>query len=415
MGLKTYVLPNGLRLHCYPMPEKKVVCFGAVIYGGSIADPEGKEGLQHACEHMVFRGTEKHADMIRLLEPIERYNGQARAFTSSTMTKYSVTLPVEQTELAVDYLKQLLFHPLFKRSDWEIEREVIREEIRESDGKVVLAFGKAIAQKVLPPASPLGKRYTVGSEESIAEISCADFEELVVRMYVPSNMDLVLTGNFPEDSVNLIKRHFGNLSLPQHKIPRYFHPAPRNRPIRFTMADRRVTLPQIVIGGILPEFSGEEHDKLSLFAVMLGRPGQKTSPIFQELRHAKGLFYSGGVQVSVPIKGISIFEFHCSAKKDKFAAIEDEFAGVWDRTLRSEDRFLFSKDQVIAEMKTMEYGAYAQFNRIVSVLDHQDLWIEDEERIVRANAISFEGLRTFVENNLNIKEVFVARLVDTEE
>ena len=54
-------LPNGLRLVAVPMPALHSVELAIYLKVGGRHDPVDKAGLSHFLEHMLFRGTGRHA------------------------------------------------------------------------------------------------------------------------------------------------------------------------------------------------------------------------------------------------------------------------------------------------------------------------------------------------------------------
>ena len=129
-------LSPGVELIVETMPHANSVALGVWLSAGSREDPQGKEGLAHFTEHMVFKGTEKHSakDIARIIDSL---GGQINAASSEEYTVYHSTVLAEGMETALEILAELMTVPRFAPDDIEKERGVVLEEIREAEDSPV--------------------------------------------------------------------------------------------------------------------------------------------------------------------------------------------------------------------------------------------------------------------------------------
>ena len=75
-------LSNGLRLiHC-PLLNDNRFYLSALFGAGSLLDYEGKSGLAHFLEHMMFRGSQNYPSFLTLASAFEKFGGEAsRSFS----------------------------------------------------------------------------------------------------------------------------------------------------------------------------------------------------------------------------------------------------------------------------------------------------------------------------------------------
>jgi len=121
-------LSGGVRLAVATLPWAESAAFGVWVPAGSRHDPEPLAGLAHFVEHMTFKGTERRDARAISLE-IEGQGGSLNASTTEEHTCYEAYAEADLLPLLADITTDLVWHPTFPESEFELEREVIREEI----------------------------------------------------------------------------------------------------------------------------------------------------------------------------------------------------------------------------------------------------------------------------------------------
>ena len=75
-GITEYRLPNGLRVLLFPDQSKQTITVNITYLVGSKQENYGETGMAHLLEHLVFKGTPKHANIPNeLTEHGTRPNG----------------------------------------------------------------------------------------------------------------------------------------------------------------------------------------------------------------------------------------------------------------------------------------------------------------------------------------------------
>ena len=110
------------------IPTVRSAAVGIWIRWGASHDSAERMGASHLLEHMVFKGTEGRTARQLALE-IEGIGGSLDAYTSREHTACYAKVLDEHLPIAVDVLTDLIFRPLLREEDLEIERRVILEEI----------------------------------------------------------------------------------------------------------------------------------------------------------------------------------------------------------------------------------------------------------------------------------------------
>jgi len=128
-GYRKSVLPSGIRVVTERMEHVRSVAVGVWVEAGSRHEPEGRIGMSHLIEHLVFKGTEtRTAEAIA--RTMDSVGGQMDAFTTKEHTCFYVQVLDEHLPLAVDLLTDILLHPVFDAEELEREKSVVLQEIK---------------------------------------------------------------------------------------------------------------------------------------------------------------------------------------------------------------------------------------------------------------------------------------------
>src|SRR3990167_5134237 len=122
-------LPNGLTLYVAPMPSTQTVTVLVLVRAGSKYETKKINGLSHFLEHVFFKGTTNRPTPLAVAETLDRVGGEYNAFTDKERTGYYAKVDAKHLELAIDWVSDMLLHPLLKADDIEREKGVIAQEI----------------------------------------------------------------------------------------------------------------------------------------------------------------------------------------------------------------------------------------------------------------------------------------------
>ena len=203
---KVIELKNSLRVVLDVMAGAQSAFVGVWVKAGSANEKLSEWGISHFVEHMVFKGTSRRT-ALQISEEIDYIGGQSNAFTSRDCTCfYSRTLPGD-IELSFDILSDIYHDPLMKKSDVDLERGVIKEEINMlEDCPEDLVQDRLLAE--IYPGSALG-REIAGSLSSVDSIARDEMLDYMRRYYTPDNTVITVCGSFDEaKAIELSKKYF---------------------------------------------------------------------------------------------------------------------------------------------------------------------------------------------------------------
>jgi predicted Zn-dependent peptidase len=287
VGLRRTVLSNGLTVLSEHMPGVRSVALGAWVRAASLNETPEVMGVSHMLEHMVFKGTEKRSakDLALALETL---GGSLDAYTSREHTSYQARVLDEHVEIAADVLADLVFSPLLRQSDLELERKVVLEEINTVDDTPDdLVF--ELHGEQLWGQHPYGYRI-LGTRESVSSLTPSDLRALHDRAYHPGNVVVAASGNIEHDDLIRILEATG-WSAVASKDVRSALPAPAiAAPVSVRHFERDGAQTHIVFGSPTVAHGDLRRHALGLVGMMLG--GGMSSRLFQRIREDLGLAYS---------------------------------------------------------------------------------------------------------------------------
>lgn len=210
--VQEHVLPNGLHLVLAPDDALEDVSV-IVRYGvGSADDPEGKDGLAHVVEHLMFDGS-RHVGSGEHARRIAQAGGwDLNAITFLDRTEYVVTVPPGQLPL-VFWLESDRMGFLAERVDQtalDRERELVRYEASDRVfDRALGTVGATALQEIFPPWHPYHRN---PDPRWVPSITLADVRAFVRTWYGPANATLVVAGRFDApQTLALAERYFGGL------------------------------------------------------------------------------------------------------------------------------------------------------------------------------------------------------------
>lgn len=192
MEFKGKRLSNGLDLIGEVNPSAKSAAVGFFVRTGSRDETGQINGVSHFLEHMLFKGTEK-LNAFEVNKAFDNTGAQFNAFTGEENTVYyAAVLPeyvIEVTKLWIE-----LMRPALRDTDFNIEKNVIKEEI--AMYKDTPSFDVVDRCRSLHfDRHPCGNSI-LGSEKSIDGLTVEKMRDYFIRRYAPDNMMFTCTGNF---------------------------------------------------------------------------------------------------------------------------------------------------------------------------------------------------------------------------
>ncbi len=197
MDFKVHKLTNGLTVIGEVNKNAESCAVGFFVRTGSRDETAGINGVSHFLEHMVFKGTDGLSPFA-VNETFDKAGAQYNAFTSEENTVfYAAILPEYLAQITKLWIE--LMRPALRTEDFNIEKQVIKEEIAMYkdhpqfdvvDRCRALYFG----------SHPCGNSI-LGTEESVDAMSAEQMRGYFSSRYAPNNMVAAVAGNFDWDEI----------------------------------------------------------------------------------------------------------------------------------------------------------------------------------------------------------------------
>jgi len=285
--LRRTVLANGLTVLSEHMPGVRSVALGAWVRAASLHESPATMGLSHLLEHMVFKGTERRSAK-ELALALESVGGSLDAYTSREHTSYQARVLDEHVEIAADVLADLIFRPLLRPSDLELERKVVLEEIstvEDTPDDLVFELHGARLWADHPYGYPI-----LGTRETVSSFSSADLRALHQRAYHPEHVVVAASGNIEHDELISILEAAGWGAFPSGGQSRLVSRAAVPALPTVTHFEREGAQTHVVFGSATVPHGDPRRYAMALVSTLLG--GGMSSRLFQRVREELGLAYS---------------------------------------------------------------------------------------------------------------------------
>ena len=325
------VLDNGLKVLLLENHRSPAVTFQVWYRVGSRNEVDGKSGMAHFLEHMLFKGTDKVApeEYARI---IRKHGGRSNAFTSHDATVYHATMSRETIGVAIELEADRMVNTRFEEKYFTPEKKVVQEErrMRVDRPRAALAeITNAVTYAVHPYRRPI-----IGWPEDIRRMTLEDMKAFYRTYYSPNNAFIVVAGDFDsEEILEKVRETFGG-------IPRGAEPPevgltePRQRGERRVLLKREAQLPSLVMNYHVPNVGHPDSYALDVLEMILSRG--RTSRLYRDLVYERRIArsaWAGYHRVSVDPTTFSIGAQAMPGKDiaEVEAAIDDVIAGVRDK------------------------------------------------------------------------------------
>lgn len=188
-------LQNGLEIIAEVNPSAYSASIGYFVKTGARNETTDIAGVSHFLEHMVFKGTETRtaADVNRQLDEM---GADANAFTSEEQTTFYASVLPELLDDAVELFADIL-RPLIREDDFELEKQVIVEEIKMYEDQPPFGADDK-SRELFFGDHPLGNN-VLGSIESVSALKPESMRQYLEEQYCPNNILLVGSGRLDFD------------------------------------------------------------------------------------------------------------------------------------------------------------------------------------------------------------------------
>ncbi len=282
--IQKITLSNGIKIVAEEIPEHLSCALSIWINVGSADENENNNGTSHFIEHIVFKGT-KTRSALDIAEQSEDVGANLNAFTDREHTCYHTRVLSEYALVTHELFLDMLFNPKLDEKDFELEKQVILEEIKmykdTPEDLVQEMLYQAIWQK-----QTMGQPIT-GTTESITKLKRSSVEKFLKEFYTPDNMVISIAGKF--DLEKMVEKTEQLTSHITTKTKKKELPSLLITP-SISVEDKEIEQAHLSFATKGTSVYEEERYTLAVIDIALG--GGMSSRLFQEIREKRGLVYA---------------------------------------------------------------------------------------------------------------------------
>ncbi|MFT3801782.1 MAG: pitrilysin family protein [Burkholderiaceae bacterium] len=253
-----HTLSNGLRL-LIKVDRRAPTAIQVIYYrAGSLDEVNGRTGLAHALEHMMFKGTPANP-AGQFSKIVARMGGRENASTTREYTNYFQQVPasglMQVMELEADRMANLSLGA----DEFAKEIMVIREErrMRTDDRPPGLLYEQLMASAFV--ASPT-RTPVVGWMDDLLTMTVDDLRGWYRDWYAPNNAVVAIAGDV--DPAQILKQAaltYG--AIPSRALPeRKRQTEPEQRGLRRIVVNAQAQAPSVLMAFKVPRLVDVEHD-----------------------------------------------------------------------------------------------------------------------------------------------------------
>lgn len=355
-------LDNGLKVLLLEDHKSAVVTFQVWYRVGSRNEIDGRSGLAHFLEHMMFKGTKKMKpeEYSRI---IAQNGGNSNAFTTQDHTVYFATMSRDKIGVEIELEADRMTNAVL--DDYESEKMVVMEERRlRTEDKPGAALGEvmgAVAYTVYPYRRPV-----IGWMSDILNLSGDDLRQFYKTYYAPNNAFIVVVGDFESQKILAkIKQEFGKIARGAEQ-PKVTLEEPPQKGERRVALKKVAELPLLSMYYHVPNLQNSDGFALDLLSVILA--SGRSSRLYQDLVYNKRIATGVDADYDGVSIGPAIFSFTAQVMPDKQQAEVESAIDKVVAQIRSEpvsDRELEkAKNQVEAAFVFGQDSIFGQALRI---------------------------------------------------
>ena len=220
-----FLLSNGMKVIVKEDHRAPTVAHMVWYRAGSIDEVNGKTGVAHVLEHMMFKGTKKlkPGDFSKQVAAV---GGRDNAFTSKDYTAYFQQIEKSHLEKMMALESDRMANLQISEDEFAKEIQVVMEErrLRTDDQASAIVYEQLIAAAFInsPYRNPI-----IGWMDDLKNMTYQDALEWYQDWYAPNNAVLVVAGDVvPTEVLSLAQKYYGAIPAkkirdrkPQNEIP----------------------------------------------------------------------------------------------------------------------------------------------------------------------------------------------------
>jgi len=357
-----FTLANGLEVVVIPDHRAPVVTHMIWYKVGAADETEGKSGLAHFLEHLMFKGTALHPGNA-FSQAVSAIGGQENAFTTDDYTAFFQRVPRE-------HLKEMMALEADRITGLVLTDAVVRPELNvvleEQNMRVANNPNSRLGEQ-MDAALYLNHPYrrpTIGWRPEIEKLDRAQALDFYKRFYTPNNAIVIVAGDVTAAEVKADAEATYGKVAPRADIGPRLRPKepPPEAPRTVTLADPRVEQPSVSRYYLTPSRTTAkpgESEALEVLAFALG--GGSSSRLYRALVVDQGVAVNAGAYYSGTELDYGKFAVFAAPKPGK--TLHDVETAVDAILAEAAENGITADELELAKNRLIADAVYAQDNQ----------------------------------------------------
>ncbi len=406
-----HTLANGLKILVQEDHRSPVVVSQVWYKVGASYEPSGITGISHMLEHMMFKGTDKHApgEFSRI---IAENGGEENAFTGYDYTAYFQTMAAEKLPVSFELEADRMRHLRILPEELKKELEVVTEERRmrtddNPQAKMAEQFA-AMAHTSSPYKNPI-----IGWVTDIAAYTAPDLQAWYSRWYAPNNATLVVVGDVKiEEVFALAEKHFGELK-PSELVPLKPQIEAAQIGTRKMTVKVPAKLPSVVLGYHVPSLktAKSENEAYALEVLAGVLDGGNSARLSSSLIRGKQIAGAANAGYNLTSRLDDLFELEATPSQGKTvqdveAALKAEIVKLQTKLVEPTELERIKAQVLASEVYQRDSNFYQAMQ--LGMLETVGLgWQKESEYVEKINQVTPEQIREvaqkyLIDDHLNV-------------
>ena len=284
MAIVINKLNNGIPIIIEELSQSRSVTFGVYVGSGSANETKENNGVAHAIEHMLFKGT-KSFTSVELADAMTEMGGGVNAYTSRENTVFYGKVLQEDFDKAMMLISDMMKNSLFDEKEFNKEKHVIIDEIDSYDDSAEDVCHELLQKRVWKDNS-LGFIIS-GNKSNVKKLTREQLVEFLNNNYTADNIVISLAGKVDEGMTEeVLEKYFCDIPLKSNKL------LPLRPEFNRCFITKFKDMEQVHLNLAFDNVHNDHKDRYAMYMVNSLLGGNLNSRLFQKVREEHGLTYS---------------------------------------------------------------------------------------------------------------------------
>ncbi|MCS6796619.1 MAG: insulinase family protein [Raineya sp.] len=272
-------LSNGLGVYAIHAPEQEILQISWVFDVGNYDSTLPAQSLYAV--KMLAEGT-KQKTAQEINEAIDEFGAFLDLQSDADQTNITLYTPARYADNTIPIIAELLFEASFPENEWQIFLLKQQKDLAVNLQKTAFLASRAFTE-ILFKNHPYGK---VISPELLADYPKNEVINFYKNFLLKNPFCIYLTGNFPDNTLQILDKYFSPLSLEPQTKPTF---ELKNTTEKVFIEKNDSLQNSLCVGKLTIGRNHADYTKLNVCSTILG--GYFGSRLMQNIREEKGLTY----------------------------------------------------------------------------------------------------------------------------